>query len=566
MAKSSKKIKRKRSRRVALANAMVLIDEGAQLLRTLPLSAFAVYYIGLLPFAAAAIYFVSFMLNNAYAHQYSMLAPLGMVFMFGWLKAWQSRFCAVVWHWIGGDSPPPLKPRQFFRLYCRQLAVQPFGLFLVPLSMGFTISFAVVYNFFNSALVFGGLRSADDRGYLIRAGRQASTAFIDNMLLAILLGLVACVVTLNVLALVFGIPFLAKTLLGIESALTRGLLTYTDITLWCIIITVFYAIFDPLVRAIYTLRCFYAESKETGSDLLAELRGLRLRGGFVVLLAIGLLVGVVGRAEEIPPEQLEQKIEETLRDPDYSWRLPREEEQKAREDMGIVERFYHDTNANLKRAWNSAMDTAQGIADSIAEFFEKLFESKPKKKARPSGGGWDFSFLSGGFMAWLAVVLKFVAFAVIVVVLVYAVAKLVRYLHKRFKDLPVAVDEKDPKLEVDLEDEEVTADQLPEDGWLLKANEMADKGDLRLAMRALYLSLLAYLGERRLIAIAKFKSNNDYVRELERRSHELMTVLDAFRDNVGMFEFAWYGMHEVEPSRLDAFKSNISTIKGDAER
>ena len=38
------------------------------------------------------------------------------------------------------------------------------------------------------------------------------------------------------------------------------------------------------------------------------------------------------------------------------------------------------------------------------------------------------------------------------------------------------------------------ASQLPEDAWLKLAREMVEKGDLRLAVRAMYLAMLAHLG------------------------------------------------------------------------
>ena len=70
----------------------------------------------------------------------------------------------------------------------------------------------------------------------------------------------------------------------------------------------------------------------------------------------------------------------------------------------------------------------------------------------------------------------------------------------------------------DLNEESVTADQLPEDGWLQLARELMERGELRLALRASYLAGLAHLGHRELIHLARHKSNRDYDRELHRRA------------------------------------------------
>ena len=47
------------------------------------------------------------------------------------------------------------------------------------------------------------------------------------------------------------------------------------------------------------------------------------------------------------------------------------------------------------------------------------------------------------------------------------------------------------------DEENVTADQLPEDGWLQLARELIERGELRLALRASYLAGLAHLGQPR---------------------------------------------------------------------
>ena len=110
-------------------------------------------------------------------------------------------------------------------------------------------------------------------------------------------------------------------------------------------------------------------------------------------------------------------------------------------------------------------------------------------------------------------------------------------------------------------DENVGADQLPEDGWLKMARELLDRGELRLALRAFYLASLAHLASRNLITIAKFKSNRDYEKELGRRAHALPDVMQTFTQNVTIFDRIWYGLHEVNAEMLQHFASNVEKIK-----
>ena len=59
-------------------------------------------------------------------------------------------------------------------------------------------------------------------------------------------------------------------------------------------------------------------------------------------------------------------------------------------------------------------------------------------------------------------------------------------------------------------------------------------------MRAFYFASLAQLAARGLITVAKFKSNRDYERELQRRGHSLPELLASFGDNVSVFDRTWY--------------------------
>src|SRR6185295_19083589 len=113
----------------------------------------------------------------------------------------------------------------------------------------------------------------------------------------------------------------------------------------------------------------------------------------------------------------------------------------------------------------------------------------------------------------------------------------------------------------DLGDESVVADQLPVDGWLARARELMSKGDLRLALRALYLASLAHLGQREMIRIAKFKSNREYEIELRRRAHAHPQLLDAFARNVSVFERVWYGMYDVSDEMVNEFNANFERIR-----
>ena len=118
---------------------------------------------------------------------------------------------------------------------------------------------------------------------------------------------------------------------------------------------------------------------------------------------------------------------------------------------------------------------------------------------------------------------------------------------------------------VNLVDESVSADQLPEASWLKLAEEWMAKGDCRLALRALYLAGLNYLGQRNVVSIRKWKSGIDYRRELDRRSRSNPEISPVFSNNVALFERGWYGKHPVDREMVDEFTSGLTQIKAGIE-
>jgi hypothetical protein len=106
---------------------------------------------------------------------------------------------------------------------------------------------------------------------------------------------------------------------------------------------------------------------------------------------------------------------------------------------------------------------------------------------------------------------------------------------------------------------------MPEASWMQLADEWMAKGDCRLALRALYLAGLNYLGQRNVVSIRKWKSGIDYRRELDRRSRSNPEISPDFANNVRVFERGWYGKHPVDPEMIADFTSGLTRIKAAIE-
>jgi hypothetical protein len=91
-----------------------------------------------------------------------------------------------------------------------------------------------------------------------------------------------------------------------------------------------------------------------------------------------------------------------------------------------------------------------------------------------------------------------------------------------------------------------------------------DKGELRLALRALYLATLSLLAHHQLVRLAAAKSNRDYLVELTRRLRGKPEAVQLFRDNIRLFEASWYGTHAVDSNIIETMLANHQQVRGHA--
>ncbi len=280
-------------------------------------------------------------------------------------------------------------------------------------------------------------------------------------------------------------------------------------------------------------------------SLLCILAGLSLSQA-------GLAAPSDNPASNISEPVLDQAITETLQQPEFAWRLPREQALEQEEaSSGFLSTllaplldFFRDIGLGLS---NFIQNSVQWIGEHFKSFFKwltNLIKNK-EEKDRPD---LDFKEFSQP-IAWILIA----ALGLFILVL----------LIKSFRHKPVAVEvTPEPVQPVpDLAAETTTADQLEEDQWLALAGEMLEKNEVRLALRALFLASLALLARQRLISIAPFKSNREYLRELARSGHALTGVTDALHENIRLFEKSWYGDHQINKKILARVQENASLMR-----
>lgn len=317
------------------------MDEALNLVREGGPTALFPYYLGTLPFMAALLFFWNDMSHSAFAASHVLWASLAMTLLFAWMKGWQAVYGQILHDVRQGKRSPAIGPARFLRICCRQMAVQPWGIFLFLLCiLLMLLPFPWVNAYFQNHTVMGALLEGDELArrslelarrekwqnyiiiwilspwtlfqvFLFSFGMAALLSHYSGILglnpemlgdipwflvgvLIIVIGVwptcpLGLLVAANITLLLLALPFLLNMLFGIETVMLRSSYFWLANTTTLLAVSCgVYLLLDPLLKAAYVLRCFQGRSLENGSDLLADLRPYR-----VGILVLFLLIGAV---------------------------------------------------------------------------------------------------------------------------------------------------------------------------------------------------------------------------------------------------------------------------------
>ena len=83
-----------------------------------------------------------------------------------------------------------------------------------------------------------------------------------------------------------------------------------------------------------------------------------------------------------------------------------------------------------------------------------------------------------------------------------------------------------------------------------QAERLAREGDLRAAIRKGYIAVLCDLSDRKLIGLATYKTNRDYLRDVRPRRE----LFENMRGLTNSFERHWYGFQSAEKADWEEFR------------
>jgi hypothetical protein len=171
------------------------------------------------------------------------------------------------------------------------------------------------------------------------------------------------------------------------------------------------------------------------------------------------------------------------------------------------------------------------LMKQFLEWFRNLF---PKPK--------PFSPGSAGILTQIAqVVVIVIALAVLAFVVRLFLPRLLRNRRPRKETKQQARIVLGEKLEPDQSATDLLSD----------AEALARQGELRKAIRKAYIALLVELGDRKIISLAQYKTNRDYLRAVR----EVQPLYGDVKQLTDIFEQHWYGLAHATESDWLAFRS-----------
>jgi hypothetical protein len=479
-----------------------MVERAIFLLRSLPAIAWAVEAAGAIPLLLSVLYFGLDMTARA---------ALVCAAFFLWFNVCRARFAQLLMSALSDQSPASWK--QAFDPV--NLAMQSCKLFTMPLAIAAVIPLGWTVAWFRTP------------------GRSAKLAGLWQRQTWLVLGILAlfsAVVFVNLLLLLAALPVLVKAVSGVENEFTRLGFALNG-TVIAVAAGLTWLLFDPLYQAVFCVRAFLAESRDTGRDIVYALRHL------AALLILATVAVSPVRAQAPPPQasaaELDASVERVLEQPEYAWRIPRQHASKPR----LFDGFIAQIRAVFRRV-------VRWLGELIDRIFRNFLpgESPAKPSAFPA-------------VRWTVIVL--------IALLAAALGFLLVRLTRSRRDADSATPAQAPRV-LNLADEQISAADFPEEKWIELGRECLAGGDYRLALRAFYLANLSWLGRRELLTIAPFKSNRDYWRELRRRARS-EALREAFSRNMTMFERGWYGVHPVDAEQVSEFERNFAAMRSHVE-
>ncbi len=514
--------------------ALDQVEEALNLLRRQAAHSWNRYLLGAVPFLLVALWFVRDM-TSGYDADRCALESLACAIAFLWMSFWKADFAAALLATLSEQEPQPRN--SFSRRLSIQTTLQTLKLLVLPFAAASILPFAWTSGFFRAINTQAARPGRTLRSAIREAASVAAFAPASNWLSLAILAIAAVIVFLNVFSTLILLPQLAKAFTGFETEWTRNAAGLVNRNIFAVAVGVTWLLMDPLYQAYSVVRSFYFEARRDGRDLLLALRKYALRRTAAVVLACAMIASagaITARAADagLSQAELDRNIRDALSGHQYAW---------SHAHAPVPDSALTRMGRDLETAIHRIHSAISSIFDWIESLLRKQQATPPSEQKGPRAP------------AHMQLLLYLLA-AFIILALLFA------FFRKRAA-APLALSGFGSGAPgPDLNSADVLGTEMPEEEWRRMANEYAANGQLRLAIRALYLSNLAFLGTHQLIAIAKSKTNRMYEGELRVRTRREALAAAFARINRD-YERAWYGMHPVEPDAFVRVQGELQVMR-----
>lgn len=579
--------------------ALALLEEALGHMRSQSSTMTLAYYIGTAPFILGLMWFWSDMSRGAFADQRCAMEALSVALLYLWMKTWQGVYASMCRERLILAQPRPWTFKRIREIAGTQALYQPLLLLLFPLSI---FPFLMVPTpwllALGQSLSIAADPSSGRPGRCLRSAWKQATRWPgqNHAIVAILIPIIflAC---LNIAILLATLPWLIKTLTGWESHFTLSITSLFNSTYLLAVLGLAYMALDPWIKWTHALRSFHGDAIKTGEDLVVglhrtlpndtssgrhpstpSLTGTAARlslwiclatfAGFIhqpltaapvpapapvpalqpihtdaAPMASPLVVG----PQSVSANRLEADVHHVLQRSEFTWRQPRllaeEEEPEPSTLRARLRNFFRDLEQFISRA-------ATRIGTTLDRWLRKLFKVPPTPNIPQGTDKIDWAY---------------VVKLLLLISLIPALYFIGRFAYRKWQSRRPSIQPtsalRTESEQPDLADEAVRADALPEEEWLIWAAKLHAEGKTRLAIRAVYLALLAHLARREALRLARHKTNRDYDQEIQRRSRQQPELLEAFRAVVPVFDRVWYGAHSITDQGFQDVQQRVQQVR-----